>query len=204
MEHTSGQDNITPQAAFLTNLRSRTAALHQQLEDLPLSKSLMREDVTLEDYARYLVYMRDVMTFFDTQILSRLQHIIPEPVKRKKTDQIDRDLEFLKHKDIAVEGPASSAMPDIHDDATAMGIAYVIEGSTLGGRVIMKHITAKLPIEEEAGGQFFAGYKIETGPMWKQFLTALQDYTVAGNHEEAVIQGAMNGFSMIAQHFQQH
>jgi heme oxygenase len=193
---------ITPDAEFLGQLRGRTAALHQHLEDLPLSKSLMSENVTLATYAWYLTCMKDVMAAYDEQILPIIEDQVPQAADRLKQEAIAADLNTLESDGVDLEESTTLKVPQIQDDAFAWGMAYVIEGSTLGGRVILKHITPKLGVTEERGARFFAGYGADTGMMWKSFLAALTAYAVDQNAGEQIIKGALAGFGMIANHFE--
>jgi heme oxygenase len=55
---------------------------------------------------------------------------------------------------------------------------YVLEGATLGGRVISRHLAAR-GIGPDTGGAFFAGYGNQTGEMWKSFSAAMGAYAEA-------------------------
>jgi heme oxygenase len=193
---------ITPDAEFLGQLRGRTAALHQHLEDLPLSKSLMSDNVTPATYAWYLTCMKDVMAAYDEQILPIIEDQVPQASDRLKQEAIAADLNALESDGVDLDESTPLKVPQIPDDAFAWGMAYVIEGSTLGGRVILKHITPKLDVTEERGARFFAGYGADTGMMWKSFLAALTAYAVDQNAGEQIIKGALAGFGMIANHFE--
>ncbi|RYY93360.1 MAG: hypothetical protein EOO11_19855, partial [Chitinophagaceae bacterium] len=67
---------------------------------------------------------------------------------------------------------------------------YVLEGSTLGGRFIVKMIAAALPGLPEGALRFFRGYGAETGPMWLTFQAALG--TWAERRQPAPIVDAAN------------
>lgn len=63
-----------------------------------------------------------------------------------------------------------------------LGCLYVIEGATLGGQVITRHLLATHGITPETGGAFFAGYGAETGPHWQAFgamITAAERFGAA-------------------------
>jgi heme oxygenase len=64
---------------------------------------------------------------------------------------------------------------------------YVIEGATLGGRIITRQLQTQLGLKPESGGAFFDGYGAQTGPYWKAFCTMLtnnadQDDGHSDNH----------------------
>ncbi len=204
MEHNTEQKEKTPADLFLQTLRQATAPMHTQLEENAISKSLMNPGVSLTDYAFYLRCMGEVMKVYDTQVLPAVSTVITDGANRKKSRDIDMDLDFLymngaekKETKPFVGFMGNPSLP------YALGYAYVIEGSTLGGRVILKHINQALKIEQE-GAKFFGGYGAETGKYWKDFLQAFCIYILSNKGEEEAIKGAIDGFSDIHRHFTQH
>ena len=81
-----------------------------------------------------------------------------------------------------------NTLPDVVDLAFAVGCLYVLEGATLGGQIISRHL-AKLEIGPDNGGLFFHGYGAQTGPMWKSFQIAASDFCAT----EALIDRAVLG-----------
>jgi heme oxygenase len=65
--------------------------------------------------------------------------------------------------------PRCAALPWLATLPQVLGCLYVIEGATLGGQVITRHLRATHGITPETGGAFFAGYGVETGPQWQAF-----------------------------------
>ena len=49
---------------------------------------------------------------------------------------------------------------------------YVMEGSRLGGQFIARHIDSLFP--QVSATHYFRGFKSKTGPMWKEFLSLLE------------------------------
>lgn len=45
----------------------------------------------------------------------------------------------------------------------------MIEGSTLGGQIICKHLSQCLNLTPDTGAAFFSGYGQRTGMQWKAF-----------------------------------
>jgi heme oxygenase len=199
-EKPSVSESISPAQEFLKNLRQSTDALHKNLESLPLSSSLMKDDVSLADYAFYLGCMKSVIAFYDEVILKEISSIIPQADSRKKLAAINADLEYLKRQGVSHKPVLPlSVLPSMKNTDMALGMAYVIEGSTLGGRVILKHVNERLKLNEH-GTTFFNGYQANTGAMWKEFLDALTTYAVKHDHKK-IIEGAVDGFKMIYHHF---
>ena len=78
-----------------------------------------------------------------------------------------------------------------------LGIVYVTEGSTLGGRVILKNVQKKLGLEPGQGATYFAGYGDDTAKMWKEFLGRLIEYEAQTGERDRIIAGANYAFKYI-------
>lgn len=89
--------------------------------------------------------------------------------RRRKLPSLERDLRHLEAFEEARSMAAWTDLPELDSAAKAFGAAYVMEGATLGGQVIMRQLKESLGITPENGGAFFNSYGKEVGPMWKEF-----------------------------------
>jgi heme oxygenase len=197
-------DLATPEKAFQHQLRKATHTIHQQLENSPISRSLMDEQVILEDYLFYLQCMKDVVKLFDEWILPQIRGILPDADARRKLPAILHDIQTLQEETITLKPVVPLPMPEIPNIARAMGMAYVIEGSTLGGRIILKRVSERLQLNSPECTSFFTGYSEQTGSMWKSFMDALTAYAINQHQQEEIIAGAVECFTMIHSHFMQN
>lgn len=192
-------NNGTLTETFLGRLRNTTAQSHTNLEELPVSKSIMNPEVTYAEYALYLTLMHDVVKDTEQNIYPLISDIVPGLEDYRKTGFIESDLATLGKK-------KSGFVPVISEGreittAFALGIVYVIEGSSLGGRVILKNINDALGHDADNGAKYFAGYGNTTGSHWKNFLNILTGYEAENNCGEEIIAGADYAFTTIAKHF---
>ena len=110
---------------------------------------------------------------------------------RRKLPLLERDLDAL--------GIPRSHAPDDWAPLTpidmdfALGCMYVVEGATLGGQVISRHL-AKLGIGPNNGGCFFNGYGTRTGEMWKSFQASAISYCVTEDQICQAVNGAKSAF----------
>nr|WP_262512340.1 biliverdin-producing heme oxygenase [Adhaeribacter arboris] len=74
---------------------------------------------------------------------------------------------------------------------------YVMEGSTLGGKVISKIVYETLGYTPENGIAFFNGYGTQTGPKWKAFQEALTRFALTPAQEEAIVTTATRTFQKL-------
>ena len=56
-----------------------------------------------------------------------------------------------------------------------LGRMYVMEGSTLGGQYIAKHVEERLGLIRGKGDSFFAGYGEATSARWQEFRAVLAE-----------------------------
>ena len=83
----------------------------------------------------------------------------------------------------------------------ALGALYVLEGSTLGGRVVFEQATALRGISCRHGARFFYGHGQRTGQLWRDFLDALNCSAAAQSVEaDFVERGAMRAYGEFIVH----
>ncbi len=84
-------------------------------------------------------------------------------------------------------------LPQVLNFLQAMGVLYVLEGSTLGGQVISWHLKrSKLLGPSGEGGHFFYGYGDKTHEMWNTFKFALNGFS--GHNDNIVLNSARETF----------
>jgi len=197
-------ENITTEISlFLNNLRSQTSESHKNLEAIPISKLLVNPNISLHAYSLYLSLMHDVVSDFEKYIYPIVENTIPDISERKKASFILNDLKFIgeekkKTRSFFKNSDLNFTLP------FAMGMLYVLEGSTLGGRFILKNIQENLGLDEEKGISYFAGYGNKTGSYWKKFLNNLTEFESLTNSEKDIIAGADYAFRMIGNHLSEN
>ncbi|WET03090.1 biliverdin-producing heme oxygenase [Flavobacterium sp. YJ01] len=183
---------------FLSDLKTQTSDSHKKLEELPVSMSIMSPDMKIEDYTYYLSLMHDVHNDTEGLIFPFFSDLIDDLEQRRKKHLIENDLLFLNsnktnnEKVFQTEGISTPF---------ALGILYVVEGSTLGGRFILKNVSKLPELSVENGVSYFNGYGDKTGSFWKSFLNFLAEYEQEHNCGEEIIEGAIFAFDNIYKHF---
>lgn len=96
---------------------------------------------------------------------------------------------------LGVEAPTVHESVTAASAAEAIGLLYVVEGATLGGKVIRKSLTARGAGAE--GLEFLDPYGEATGAQWRSFLGVLDD--LAADDPDAALSGALKGFRLAEQ-----
>jgi len=179
--------------AILDLLRERTRAAHDRAEEaLPLL------DPSL-DAARYRAILAGFWGFHAAlepclAAVAELRALGLDPAERRKLPRLEHDLRTLGADPMRL--PVANAVPEVEGAAAALGCMYVLEGATLGGRVISRHLAAR-GIGPDTGGAFFAGYGRTLEPHEHRQLSVLAAMhamaTVAWADEHADLQFAAAG-----------
>lgn len=85
------------------------------------------------------------------------------------------------------------AFPAPTSRAEALGLLYVVEGSSLGGRVILRGLAARGVADRSLA--FLDPYGPQTGHLWRCFLLVLARETSTDPARTAAIDGAARGFA---------
>lgn len=171
---------------ILGKLKEATREQHDALENVV---DVMSRTFTIEDYRTLL------LKFY--RFYAAVEPLLPvddlkaegfdvEP--RRKLPKLESDLEHIGVLEDAKNAPAWTDVPDLSTTAKAFGAIYVMEGATLGGQVITRHLKEHLGLTPEEGGAFFNSYGKEVGPMWKEFGTAITAFAErnAGSDDDTV------------------
>ena len=187
----------TATLTFLDRLRSETTEAHTALERIPVSAAILKTSVTDAQYAAYLRLMYDVVASVEKHVHPHISHVISDLEDRVKSIDLRNDLVHIGHE---APGTAKNPFQDMPNPGFALGVAYVVEGSTLGGRFILKNIESVLGYNEHAGASYFSGYGNKTGSMWKSFLAQMTAFAAADTCEDDIVAGANHAFKAIHDH----
>lgn len=192
-------DSISISSDFLNDIKTQTAHSHKKLEQLPVSMSIVSSEMKIEEYIHYLSLMHDVHQNTEDIIFPMISHIVKDLDQRKKKYLIEADLTFLNH----TKTHSAKVFQDTDRNiAFALGVFYVIEGSTLGGRFILKNVSKLPELSGDKGTAYFNGYGDKTGNYWKNLLNILSEYERDFNCGNEIIRGARYAFDSIYNHFQ--
>ena len=162
---TSAPGNWLP--ALQGELRDATRELHHRLDHNPLLAPLVRPGVSMADYGTALqaLYAINAPTELCIADYIQAQGLAFDYQTHRRMPDLLSDLEFFA---LPVP-PQGWSGPLIDSPGALVGCLYVLEGSTLGGRVIFRQLQSALQISDQAGGKFFAGHGEQTMRMWQSF-----------------------------------
>lgn len=154
-------------------LRRATAGVHAEIERLPLMSRLTSETATLDDYQRYLRAILTIHAPLEQVLYDGLDETVRDRLGvRPKLPALLADMEeqgLTFNMPVLAVAPA----PLLPDDLSArVGGLYVLEGATLGGRTIARHL--RRLIGEPLGSTHFLDFHgRQTSAAWKGFTSGL-------------------------------
>ena len=156
-------------------LRAQTSLLHRQIEVL---LGLPGVICTPDDNARWLGRF---LGFY-----APLEHLFEEFQEwdslgirlsaRGQSSCLANDLAALGADPAGVMLAAPAQLPDLPNFAHALGALYVMEGATLGGRLILRDLAMRLGESIADATCFFGGRGERVGPMWQSFRETLDNF----------------------------
>ena len=188
---------------ILFQIRNITQPHHRKTENL--LGFLLGSKVTTEDLAwllkrLYTFYLPLETSLHTTLVQCRdpwLEAISYED--RLHTLALQSDLESLGvlPKDLELEAICTN-LPNLNTPAERKGYLYVIEGSTLGGRIISAHLEKTLGAAITQDLKFFSGYGTELGRRWNLFKDTLRCFCdVHPDEANAVFTSAKDTFEKL-------
>jgi heme oxygenase len=117
---------------------------------------------------------------------------------RRKVPHLEQDLAILAPGESLADIPRCPDVPDVSTPQAALGYLYVIEGSSLGGTFISKHVGRLLGLDRENGAAYFSGYGGETRQRWNEFLETLNEASVRLNDDDTIVATANATFGALA------
>ena len=154
---------------MMGRLKAETAVEHARtdaLMDLPA--------MTVARYIASLQALRDAHVVVERELARHTRELAElgyDVAARSKVAWLDADLAALNAR--ADGEPPALPRLSVNGVAAACGVVYVMEGSTLGGQVIARHVGPALGVTAERGLRYFSGYGKDTGERWREASAAI-------------------------------
>jgi heme oxygenase len=158
---------------LLERLRAQTKPLHARLE---ATVSKLGFDASEAGYRHYLEKLLGFHVPLELD-LSRVQGLDPlglELGARLKVPALRADLAALGVDARAQKTLAwCTSSPPVRDVPSALGALYVVESATLGGQVLFRELSERLPSTMRVASRYLRIYGAATGKRWSDFLQSL-------------------------------
>ncbi len=185
---------------ILAKLKKATRPQHENMEN---TVDVMGKMFSPEDYKTLLTKFYRFYAAIEPQVAKNdLEKENFDFAERRKTSLLEKDLQALGIFESVRENVGLwQDLPTLDTPAAAFGSVYVMEGATLGGQVIMRHLKEHLSITPENGGAFFNSYGANVGPMWRSFGAAITEFAEKNQDDETIVNAARETFDSFAKCF---
>lgn len=175
-------------------IKKNSSILHDAAEERLGSAKIFSKGYTPEDYTTLLRHHYHFIASCEPPAFLRISAPAAHEIaleKRRKLPVLSQELTSL-----GLEVPSAISQLDFSSEAEALGAIYVMEGATLGGSVIARHLGAT-PGFEGFTFPYLTLYGKETGVLWsnfKSFIDKMAVYT-----PEAVLAGVKKAYQTLLQ-----
>lgn len=177
----------------LSYLKQATRAEHEATES---TVPLMAPELTREQYVATLQRMYRAVAAWDDWSLqhvpARLQPLLEG---RQRSVLLATDIVYFGAKVPEDLGMPALPQADV-SEAEFLGRMYVMEGSSLGGQYIARHVEDVLGLQPGNGDAYFRGYGEQTSAKWKAFQAVLS--ALSDREADAVVSAAKEMFAFFA------
>jgi heme oxygenase len=183
-------------ALALAPLRAGTRAAHDRLEARLPPQSIV---ASRERYAAVLARMHGVYAGLEPRLELQLAAAWPalDLAARRKLPLLVADLRELGFGQRTINAlPRCPATPEPASAEAALGCLYVLEGATLGGKIILR-AAAALGVGEDSCGRFFGAYGPQVGRRWRDFSAVVAEADAAGADVATMVASARETFAAL-------
>lgn len=192
---------------ILEQLREQTRSAHLALEAQPLLKGLLSSQLAATEYGQLLQSMLAFYQPLESKLVPATaallgRHPNPDYQYLPRAPLLIDDCRVL-----GIDAPELIDIPakfQLEGSAAYMlGVLYVIEGSTQGGRYIANHLAHTLGVGERSGASFFNIHQESNS--WTAFrLWLTRDLTSHFQNDiKSIIEGAEMTFTALRVHLDQ-
>ncbi len=171
-------------------LKAATRQLHEQIEAENPARYIVDHSIDLETYR--LLLLQNYLAYKHTELAIAS---VLDKYEGRKYRQLEKDLEGLGVPivDIPLEFTC-------RNKAEALGAAYVVEGSALGGMVLAKHLPKCAALSGIEQHYFFNGNR-ENMKEWNSFKKTISEYNFSEEEEIEATEKAKETFEFFGRIF---
>ena len=190
----------------MSRLRAETRAQHEATEAIPFSTAIIGGVLPRASYAAQLAALLPVHRALETAIASRLhpsyETVWSDDMLRIPLLEADLDELGVTEDEARMARPEATEMAlwieslAARDPVAILGVLYVLEGSTLGGAVLRRHLASAFGLTD-AGLRYYSPYGIHPKPHWVAFSQRMDAAVTDADDGDRVVAAASETFVRI-------
>lgn len=178
-------------------LKQETRAFHVELEDAFVHRIAAVK--TADDFADLLRLFYGFVAPIEQGISPHVNNsTLPDVAERKKLYLLTEAINSI-HQNSTIH--VATEVPQITSVCEALGAMYVLEGSTLGGKSIVRLLTQENRLSVNPSYyRYFNPYGDATGAMWTRFQQVLNEHGKSEDCLERIVRSANAIFNFITRY----
>jgi len=157
---------------IIKQLREATNNLHRAIEKVSMSKSIISCSLSVDDYKKliqknYFIHTKVELAFAEFQKIPSSKQLDYSYHSRLPSLQLDLKTLDLIPPEINADHLMLASLENV---SGMLGALYVVEGSSLGNKVIYKHLRKNTFLQEIPEFYFFKNDQIKSPHSWKNFI----------------------------------
>lgn len=177
----------------MQRLKEETAQAHKETEQYSYGMEIMTGRLTSDQYAEVLIKNYQLHAAYEPalQAIEGLDELFCGDLSsRMREASLVEDIQKVNAFPQKFEGEIVTPTTI----AQALGCMYVLEGSTLGGAVILKKLRTIESINSQDAFSFYGFYGKNLGKKWQEFGGILTNFAGNANLENQIVQFAISTF----------
>lgn len=192
---TTSEGGIAPFAhrgSVRWQLRAATHGAHQALDDAVSALDL----TSWSGYAAFLRMSAAVLLPLEDHLeAAEIENLLPDWRQRRRTSAIEKDLATL-----GLEARRMTLPQLPSDEASLLGALYVLEGSRLGARLLMRRVSASSETRLQSATIYLShGHECR---LWQSFLDVLEARITTKRELNQAAESARGTFALFAKALQ--
>ena len=180
---------------MLSELRESTAELHKQIEQENAAGRIMDHSISIDQYKNLLFQNYVAYAISEKEISAQLPGYVGNKHKELEND--------LKQLNVPANIPSFPGDQfSCSSEVEALGAAYVVEGSAMGGMVISRNLKRCDGLSSIENHYFFNG-KRDSLKSWNEFKKLLESKNFTEEEKNSAISKAKETFEFFGQVFRQ-
>jgi len=187
------ESQVSDSQSVRMHLREQTRPAHERAE-AAVMRALNR--CSKDSYVRYLERVFGLYSPLEAKLLAVPAYTerVTDFAQRRKVPWL---LDDLRHFGRGVRSlPLCTTLPDLTHTHAVLGTAYVFEGATLGGPVLLGALAFEPAPAPARGGTFLSGYGPSTAERWRGFTRVLDQAVTNTSELTRLVHGARQAFAV--------
>lgn len=181
---------------MMHRLKADTQKLHDEVETAMNSERLMSDAFSKAEYGHLLQKLLLAHSSLEPLLLAnndiRRHKNLNAEWRLSKSEALKDDLKRLDLPALTIH----IDLPVLQSGPESWGAFYVLEGSSLGGAMIHKHLKEKGTVTAEALS-FYGYYGGDTGKLWKEFKAAfVENVNDDEDTYQQILRGAQSAYQL--------